>query len=435
MTIHKNLKHEIRARMAKTGERYTTARMNVLGLGTTGTEDPDRLNRSARVDAGRDPDMIALHDGLIAAGVVNPLDGQPFSDALLFGLGGGIGFLYALFEYEGHDPMLSIGVRHTMLGHDFVRRALEQAAVAHDVFTTGSAARADAALDDAMAAGLATIVSVDEPSLPYVGLPDHYKTMSSNQALVVAANPERVTLDFGRLVDVDREDFRQARQAYRKAKHQMLTITGTKVGDLTGGVRSAIRATADNFVTSPYKGFASNWGFAGLEKWARLMVDPKDPKGWPRVFDSDAGAFLAMTRVQESIEVLFTPPSAGRVLYGEFLVEASSITGLGALDAIGQEFIELGASWSEIAAVATDGHEAFDQARDIRARREAALDELGGEAGPIRLALFEERAAIGSGVRFEEGFVEERFAAIADLVNELSIRERSAVERMATAIA
>lgn len=427
MTINKNLKRDIRARMAKTGERYTTARMQVLGLSATGSDDPGWSR-------GSDPDVIALHNALIAAEVVNPVDGRPFSDALLFGLGGGIGFLYALFQYEGSDPMLSIGVRYTMLGHDFARQCLERASIAHEVFTTGSSAKADAALDDALAAGVVPLVSIDYPSLPYSGLPDHFKTMSSNQAVVVAADDERICLDNGRQIEINREDFRQARQAYRKAKHQILTITGTKVGDLDFGVRSAIRATADNFVTSPYKGFASNWGFAGLEKWARLMVDEKDRKGWPRVFDSDAGAFLAMTRVQESIEVLFTPPGAGRVLYGEFLIEASTITGLGALDAIGQEFIELGTSWSEIAAVATEGHEAFDQARDIRVRREAALDELGENAGPVRLALFEEGAAFGADVRFESGFVEDRFATIANLVGELAIRERAAIERMATAV-
>ncbi len=432
MTKHKNLKREIRSRMEKTGERYTTARMHVLGLSAKG--NAVQLERSGLVDSGTDPDVIALHNALIAAGVVNPLDGEPFSDALLFGLSGGVGFLYALFEYEGWDPMLSIGVRYTMLGHDFARQCLERACIAHETFTTGSPAKADAALDDALAAGVVPLVSVDYPSLPFSGLPDHFKTMSSNQMVVVAADVERVSLDNGRQIEINRKDFQQARQAYRKAKHQMLTITGAEVGDLAGGVRSAIRATADNFATSPYKGFASNWGFAGIEKWARLLVDERDRKGWPRVFDSDALAFLAMTRVHESIEILFTPPAAGRVLYGEFLIEASAIAGIAALASVGKEFIEVGAMWAEIAAVATEDHETFDKARDIRVRREAALDELGEDAGPARLALYKEGAALGADVRFESGFVEDRFAKIANLVDDLAIRERAAIDRMATAV-
>src|SRR2546423_298181 len=46
------------------------------------------------------------------AGHVAPHTGEPFSEAMVAGLAGGIGFMYAVFEYTGWPPMMTIVAQH-----------------------------------------------------------------------------------------------------------------------------------------------------------------------------------------------------------------------------------------------------------------------------------------------------------------------------------
>jgi len=75
----KNFKRLVRSRMAKTGEWYTTARSRIA---------PAQPSQSWT--AG-DPDAGGLARALAVVGVVNPISWFPFTEELLFGVGGGIG--------------------------------------------------------------------------------------------------------------------------------------------------------------------------------------------------------------------------------------------------------------------------------------------------------------------------------------------------------
>ena len=148
------------ARMEDAGERYTTARMHVLG--PTGAI-PKRPRGYALIGGGSHPDTAAV------------LRRTPVR------AWGGTGFLYAVFEYQGLDPMLSIGVRHTMMGHDFARTALERSGVAFELIATASAARADRAVVEALGERIAPLVTVDDPALPYSVLPEMSLGLSAQQ--------------------------------------------------------------------------------------------------------------------------------------------------------------------------------------------------------------------------------------------------------------
>lgn len=105
MTEHADFKRLVRERMARTGERYTTARAHLLGA------DPLPSASPAATLGGQHDQTAALRDLLVAEGVDAPHTALPPTEALLLGLGGGIGAAVFTFVYAGHLPHLYLETR------------------------------------------------------------------------------------------------------------------------------------------------------------------------------------------------------------------------------------------------------------------------------------------------------------------------------------
>lgn len=105
MTDRRALKQLIRQRMARTGESYTTAHRHV----------------TARVRASAPPGVTAGYPAFgaeehrpssLARHLVHQA-GLELTEPLACGLGGGIGFLYAVFEYAAvPHPLLTVVAQH-----------------------------------------------------------------------------------------------------------------------------------------------------------------------------------------------------------------------------------------------------------------------------------------------------------------------------------
>ena len=96
MTRQKHLKQLVRARMEKTGERYAAARRHIIRE----TPGNDGSARGARHITGNVPATTALRTLLAAAGVRDPRTKQPFTEAMVYGIAGGIGIGVFAFLYE-----------------------------------------------------------------------------------------------------------------------------------------------------------------------------------------------------------------------------------------------------------------------------------------------------------------------------------------------
>src|SRR5262245_15749582 len=99
MTGQKHLKQLVRARMEKTGERYTTARRHIIRHAALAPSDPAAHWHMP----GNIPAATALRIILAQAGVRAPHTGEPFSESMLFGIAGGIGVGVFSFFYERED--------------------------------------------------------------------------------------------------------------------------------------------------------------------------------------------------------------------------------------------------------------------------------------------------------------------------------------------
>src|SRR5262245_338712 len=113
MTTDKAFKRVVRARMARTGERYAAARRSLL----TGSTDDRRTDAATpsgyRMRGGLHPETATLANVLANQGVVSGLTGEPLTEATILGIGGGLGAGYILWEFQRHGaPVLTLGFRN-----------------------------------------------------------------------------------------------------------------------------------------------------------------------------------------------------------------------------------------------------------------------------------------------------------------------------------
>ena len=105
--------------------------------------------------------------------MVAPHTGKPYTEAMLLGIGGGIGANYWTFEMRT-DPILVLGWRHVWETFtNFLDKLSRRVGATPTFKETGSAARAEVNLREALGSGHAAVVWLDQRSIPYFFMPDH----------------------------------------------------------------------------------------------------------------------------------------------------------------------------------------------------------------------------------------------------------------------
>ena len=158
MTAHKHLKERIRARMARTGESYTTARRHVLNA----LPPSEYL-----LLGGAHPDTHAIAGVLANRGLLDPHTGRPLSEAMVLGAGGGLGAGYILWEFKAHDQRsLVLGFRNSWQYPDrWALKVCERLGVPAGMHETSSPRRADQELRAAVGQGVPVIAWADQQLL------------------------------------------------------------------------------------------------------------------------------------------------------------------------------------------------------------------------------------------------------------------------------
>src|SRR6185503_3971315 len=100
---------------------------------------------------GRHWETGSIHNALALQGVKAPHTGQPYSEALLLGISGGITFGYFTFEYKGYLPHVAMLTRNTFSPFSTM---LERLGIAQDVRQTSKPEISEKNLQDTLASGL-----------------------------------------------------------------------------------------------------------------------------------------------------------------------------------------------------------------------------------------------------------------------------------------
>ncbi|MEL7209625.1 MAG: BtrH N-terminal domain-containing protein, partial [Actinomycetota bacterium] len=333
MTDQRNFKRLVRDRMARTGERYTTARAHVLAADPASTANqasgPSGRFRGVIAIGGQQPDLAAARNLCANAGVRGP-DGGPLTEAMAFGLAGGLGFLYGVFSYDD-GPTMTIVARHDSMPDPFCEPLFGRVGAEVDIATTGGAKKAAATLDAVLADERPALCTVGAGALPYLGESEAMAGMAPHVVGVVGLTDDGSVLVDDRAptpIPVDRPTFDTARAAYTKAKHRLITVSAVDPDhDWAAAMVDAVETAPARFDEPPVPQFAANVGLAGLTKWQRLLTATGDAKGWPKVFAAGRDAAIGLSRLHDCIDHAYTAPAAGRPLYADFLAEAGAVVG------------------------------------------------------------------------------------------------------------
>ena len=372
MTAHKHLKERIRARMARTGESYTTARRHVLNA-----LPPSEY----QLLGGVHPDTHAIAGVLANRGLLAPHTGQPLSEAMVLGAGGGLGAGYILWQFKARDlRSLVLGFRNSWQYPDrWARRTCRRLGVPAAVHETGSTRKADDELRAAVGQGVPAIAWADQQALGYRHLPAWLEGYGGPPVTIYGIDDDAGTA----LVDdrnrapltVPLDALAAARARVGSYKHRLLVLDAPAAELDAGGLRAAVRDGLAEQVEHLSQR-SDSFSLPAFRKWARLLTDTRNAKGWPTVFADRVSLFDACLSVYENLE-----PAAGwdggnlRGLYAEFLDEAAGLLDAPALGKAAAAYREAAARWHEVAETALPaGREPFAEARRLTDQLQAQVE-------------------------------------------------------------
>ncbi len=367
MTARKHFKHLVRERMRKTGERYTVARRHVAG------PEPGWELRG-----GVHGDTAAFANVLANLGV--SVAGEPLSEAMILGLGGGLGAGYILWEFEAHNSrVLTLGFRRQW---QYPARWAEETAARlglhAEIFESGGARAAAAALDTQLERGLPAIVWIDTERLGHRGEPA-WRNGHGGPPLVVYAREGD-----GYLIDdrsssrewVSAERLAEARARVVSYKHRLIAIDPERIDLSEERVRAAV-AEGLRLQVEHLSASSSSFSLPAWRKWARMTTDTRNAKGWPQVFADGRGVASAMASI-------YTEAGNGahlRGLYAAFLDE------VGGLDDAASAWRRAAEAWDTIVDLALAPGDALRSSIDagdhparwaLQAERDAGWDMPAG---------------------------------------------------------
>jgi hypothetical protein len=395
MTTHKAFKRVVRARMAKTGERYAAARRALLAGSTDDRDQEPAIVPTAssgwRMRGGLHPETAALANLLANQGVVSGLTGEPLTEAAILGIGGGLGAGYILWEFQSHgSPTLTLGFRNQWQYPSipgWTGKTLDRLGIEPDLHQTGGSKAAAAALDARLDAGLPIIASVDLQSLGTWARPEGTSGYFGLDVVVVARDGDGSYL----VDDRGREAFRVAPAVMAAArgrigsfKHRIVGLRTTPGSIPADRLRAAVRAGLEDQVEHLRSG-SDSFSLPAWRKWSRLMTDQRNGKAWPRVFADGQGLFATLSALHEQVDGQVGPWGGHlRELYAAALDEAAIAIDDASLGDAARAWRSVADRWEELAdsAVPSDLQGAAEAVEAAEALHDAVMD---GESGRSRV--------------------------------------------------
>lgn len=307
MTDDKNWKRLVRARMARTGERYSTARAALL------TEHEAQHPPRARHDQ-----TFALLRLLEALDLADGID-----EAWLLGLGGGVSVQAHAFSWTGADPTLYLGTRANpqyAYTADFLERAVRGLGHTPEVFETGGRRAAEKQLVEALSegpviawVGREALLDVPERAgaTPWVALVRDLDE-ESDVAAVLDVDAGAIELPLDRLLD--------ARARLKKGRNRLLRLRPGSAPPPDAVSRALTHCLEDLRGEHPAGGPAANYGIGALELFADRMSQG-GKRGWRDTFAAGRPFLAGAADAWRWVEGV-TGGGGFRDLYADFLDRA-----------------------------------------------------------------------------------------------------------------
>lgn len=342
-------------------------------------------------------ETTAIRHVLSFHGATAAYNQQPLTEAMLFGVSGGIGFSYFNFEYNGYEPTLYIGVaqRYTTRFGQYMDGLYRRLGLETNVRMTRSAQLAETNLNGDLAQGSPVIIHVDRGKMPYYAEDTEY----ADHALVVLAYDEKsrnfLVADQARSpITISPSDLSSARESIDSLSFRSLILAAPNGPiNLVEGINRGIRQCWDRMLNPPHP--RNNFGLLGLEKWAGLINSSKARKGWLKVFAPGVNLYVGLQWTYKCIQTQETGGGALRGLYADFLDEASEVVGKPRLKELAERYRDLERHWAALAeATLPEDVSLLRRTRELIFRTEHSFLDKGMDAIPEMDGIRTEQAAL-----------------------------------------
>ena len=382
---------------------------------------------------GVHPETASVKNILAFHGVKAPHTGEPLTEAMLLGIGGGLGASYILWEIEKHGyPSIVLAFRNLAnYSVKFLQKLSGRVGATTKVYETAGKKKASAQLDQSLASGNPAIVWLDLGGAPYYM---HY--LSAGAVVVFGIDGETVLVDDrARQPFVINSDLMiEARAKVRSFKNRIMVVEPTGSFDLELAIREGLKDCVDYLGAS-----STSFALPAIRKWARMMTDEKNEKGWPTVHRGGRGLYGTLRTVYEAIVHIGSDGGGLRGMYAEFLDEAAPILGSDALAAGAKRYRALHERWRALAQASLPDHvDVFKSTKDMLDRRAAILLENGSgglEAmTPLNNALHELKGELNPGFPLSEYDTSALLADIQFHLEGIFQAEKEALDSLESAI-
>jgi hypothetical protein len=392
MTARKHFKQLVRERMRKTGERYTVARRHVEG-----TQDAWELRGGVHGDTAAFANVLA-NLGVLAGG-------EPLSEAMILGVGGGLGAGYILWEFEAHGTarVLTLGFRRQwQYPARWATETAERLGLHADVHETGGAKAAAVALDAQLERGLPAIVWIDTERLGHRGEPTWRSGHGGPPLVVYGRGGDGYLIDDRSAVreTVTADRLAEARARVGSYKHRLIAIDPERIDldeeRLHAAVLEGLRLQVEHLSAT-----STSFSLPAWRKWARMLTDTRNAKGWPAVFADGRG--IASARAS-----IYTGAAAGahlRGLYADFLEEAAALVSRPSLLEAATSWRAAATAWEQIVDAALPpgddlrtliDHGDYAARWKLQARRDGSTEELPLLTAPVLAMAEAEESALAN---------------------------------------
>lgn len=330
---------------------------------------------------GIHPETATMTNVLANQGFVSPHNGRPLSEAMVLGIAGGLGCGYILWEFKKHDAaILVLGFQNKWnYTTEFMQNLCDRVGVQATFSETGGAKTAAKNLDEALADGCFPIAWVDQEKLPYFYLRPMYSGCFGHFVTVFRQENGQYLLDdrAQKPLSVDAEMFSQARGRIGSYKNKLLLIESNGGEfDLPAAIMAGLEDCVDYLSRS-----SQTFALPVYKKWAKMMTDAKNKKGWPVVFKEKVGLYSTLRSLHEGIKLFGTAGGGLRGLYADFLNEAAGVLNLPALGEAASQYQQVARLWNDFAeAVLPDEIAPLKETKAILAQKYSLFLARGTEA-------------------------------------------------------
>lgn len=306
-----------------------------------------------------------------------------FTEAMLFGIGGGIHLAHFVVDFGSSTTFVPQG-RHigNYKGNSFQETICQRLGVPALRKETSGEKAAQRYLREAIEHERAVLCWVDLYELPYHGLPKAYEKTFDHVVVPCGIDGSELLLDdySPRPWRMEWEQFIEARAAIGSRKNRLMTIGGPEASlTLRSAITLGIQHCIDNLLHPEQRDF----GVEGIRSWAHDINPPSGAgKTWMDTFDTPTKRYNALRDIHRYIKYGGQMGGGGggllRNLFADFLEEAGPLLERPHVADLGPHYRRIAAMWDSVADTALPGMISYlDETRQLLQQKHDLLANHG----------------------------------------------------------